>query len=160
MTDKTHEFTEWLDGALPPDQAAKFEADPEAVAERKAWTELRAAMVAELTRPPLPHPDFINAKVLEAIERDRKPARRAESSFIRRLVFGGIGAISAAAVITAIFLPDSYRRPSESEFISQVISARAENPMVSVSSFHTRDDRGVVIWIEGTKPIPSGEMVR
>ncbi len=160
MTDNSHEFTEWLDGKLPPARAARFEADPEALAERESWHSLRATLVAELAPPPLPHPDFINAQVLEAIERGRKSSRSASHSFIKRLVFGGIASLAAAAVITLIFLPDSFRRPSESEFISQVVSARAGNPAVSVSSFHTRDDRGVVIWIEGTQPIPSGEVVQ
>ncbi len=160
MTDKSHEFTEWLDGTLPPARAAQFEADPEALAEREAWNQLRSSMVTELAPPPLLHPDFINARVLEAIEHSRKPSRHAGHSFLRRLVFAGLASISTAAVLTLIFLPDSFRRPSESEFISQVISARAGNPKVSVSSFHTQDDRGVVIWIEGAQPIPSGEVVR
>lgn len=160
MTDKTHDFTQWLDGKLPPAQAARFEADPEALSEREAWNQLRPTLVAGLAPPPLLHPDFINTKVLEAIERDRKPSRPAGNSLLRRLVFAGLASISTAAVITLIFLPDSFRRPSESEFISQVISARAGNPKVSVSSFHTQDDRGVVIWIEGTKPIPASELVR
>lgn len=160
MTDKSHQFTEWLDGNLPPAEAALFEVDPGAVAERKAWAEVREAMVSGLMPPALQHPDFINARVLEAIERERRPARPAGTSFLRRLVFGGVAAIGTAAVITLIFLPDSFRRPSESEFISQVVSARAGNPAVSVSSFPSREDRGVVIWIEGTQAIPSDEVVQ
>ncbi|MEX1119065.1 MAG: hypothetical protein WEB60_09750 [Terrimicrobiaceae bacterium] len=160
MTDNTQDFTEWLDGKLSAARAAKFEADPEALAEREAWNQLRATLVSELAPPAIAHPDFINSRVLEAIERDRRVSRPSGNSLLRRLVFAGLASVSTAAVITLIFLPDSFRRPSESEFISQVVSARAGNPKVSVSSFHTRDDRGVVIWIEGTQPIPSDEIVR
>jgi hypothetical protein len=160
MTDKSDQFTQWLDGNLPPEEAARFEADPGALAKREAWTGVRKALVDGLKPPALQHPDFINARVLEAIERDRRPARSEGASFIRRLVFGGVGALGTAALITLIFLPDSFRRPSESEFISQVVSARAGNPAVSVSSFPSRVDRGVVIWIEGTRAIPPDEALQ
>ena len=59
-----------------------------------------------------------------------------------------------------VFLPREAGRRSHSEFISQVVSARAEMPQLSVSEFRVPDERGVVIWIEGADYIPAENSVR
>ncbi len=154
----TDKFTLWLDGKLDADSAAEFEADPQALAARDEWKALRGLLVAELQPAPMPSPDFVNARVLEQIERDARPVRK--SPQVQRLAFAGIFSLASAAVISLIFLPDSFRRPDDSEFISQVISASSGNPIASVSSFRIPDEPGVVIWVEGTKFIPPEESMR
>ena len=59
-----------------------------------------------------------------------------------------------------LFLPRETGRRSDSEFISQVVSARAEMPQLSVSEFRIPNERGVVIWIEGADYIPAESSVR
>ena len=59
-----------------------------------------------------------------------------------------------------VFLPREAGRRSDSEFISQVVSARAEMPQLSVSEFRVPDESGVVIWIEGADYIPAENSVR
>lgn len=154
----TDNFTLWLDGKLDAKSAAAFEADPEALAARAEWRALRNLLVSELKPSPLPSPDFVNARVLEQIERESRPAR--QPAGIRRLTFAGIFSLATAAILALIFLPDAFRRPDESEFISQVVSASAGNAIASVSSFQVPDEPGVVLWLDGTKFIPSEENVR
>lgn len=160
MNAREKELTLWLDGQLDPKAAKRLEADPEALAVRDEWLRLKDRLLAEDKSPSLPHPDFLNARVMEAIERDR-PRREAGAGFsIPRLAWSGFWLLAAAAVVSAVLLPASFRRPDESEFISQVVSARAGNPRVSVSSFHAPGENGVVLWLEGTKFIPPEETVR
>jgi hypothetical protein len=59
-----------------------------------------------------------------------------------------------------LFLPRETGQRSDSEFISQVVSARAEMPQLSVSEFRIPNERGVVIWIEGAEYIPAESSVR
>jgi hypothetical protein len=154
------QFTQWLDGRLDKSLTTKFDNDPEALAERDAWLQVQATLRKELTPTRLPHPDFINARVLEAIERERKASAQAGGFSIRRLAFGGVFSVATAALLAVILLPGAYQRPDEAEFISQVISARAGNPKATVSSFEVPDERGVVLWMDETPFIPSEEQVR
>lgn len=159
MTKPDELYTQWLDGCADSGEAAHLEADPAARADRDAWRALRAVLVDELAAPPLPHADFVNAQVLEAIRRETRPIAR-PAGFLRRIVYAGIGSLVAAALLTLAFLPGVLHKPSESELISQVVSARAGNPRVFVSSFQAPDDRGVVLWVEGAKFISPAETIR
>lgn len=156
MGDKPHEWVRWVDGDLDEKTAARFESEltPDERADRERWQKLQPLLVKALVPPPLPYPDFVNARVLEEIARS---APRRQS--VRSLVFSGFGALAAASLLTLAFLPEAFRPRSEEEFISQVISARAGNPQVSVSTFRT-PDRGVVLWVDGATAIPGDEKVR
>ncbi len=124
------------------------------------WDKTRALLKAHLAVPPLQHPDFINIQVLKSIRHEGKPRAAVALFPLRWLAWSGAGALAAAVVLTLIFLPHHFRPRSEGEFISQVIEARAEMPQLSLSSFHTPDERGVVLWIEGSEFIPASEVVR
>ena len=69
-------------------------------------------------------------------------------------------AIFCAGLLTMLFLSRETGRRSDSEFISQVLSARAERPQLSVSEFRVPNERAVVIWIEGADYIPAESSVR
>lgn len=128
--------------------------------EDPSWEKTRSLLRENLTVPPLQNPDFINTRVLEAIERTgREPARPPLFS-LRWLLLSGTGMIAAAVLLSIFALPSQFPRRSESEFISQVIDARAGLPRVSVSQFRAPDERGVIIWVEGTDYIPAGTSVR
>jgi len=158
MTDRDAEWLRWMDGDLDSEATARFEKTlgPEAIAARDSWKNARAALSDAMRPAPLEFPDFLNARILETIERDRS-AR--QPRLIRNLIFGGFGALAAASLLTLLLLPEAFRPRSELEFISQVISARASNPRVSVSTFKS-PDRGVVVWVEGADAIPSEEEVQ
>lgn len=125
-----------------------------------SWEKTRQLLRENLPVPPLQNPDFINARVLGEIERTgREPVRQPLFS-LRWLAFSGAGMIAAAVLLSIFLLPSQFPHRSESEFISQVIDARAGLPRVSVSQFHAPDDRGVIIWVEGTDYIPADVKVR
>lgn len=127
--------------------------------DEKEWAKTKALLREHLTAPRLEHPDFVNSRVLEEIERQRKTPQAALFP-LRWLAWSGVAAILGAGLLTIIYLPQETGRRSESEFISQVISARAEIPQLTVSEFGAPDDRGVVIWIEGADYIPAESSVR
>jgi hypothetical protein len=124
------------------------------------WQRTRALLREHLTVPPLQNPDFINSRVLEAIGReDRRPSAAAGWS-LRWLFWSGATALLMAGLLTAILMPHEFGLRSQEEFISQVVSARAEMPHLSVTEFQVPDGRGVVLWMEGVEYIPAGEAVR
>jgi hypothetical protein len=124
------------------------------------WQKTRALLREHLTVPPLAHPDFINSRVLEEIAREsRSPSPRRDFS-LRWLVWPGVTALLMAGLLTVVLLPREFGRRSRDEFISQVVSARAETPQLSVTQFPVPGERGVVLWVEGADYIPAGESMR
>jgi len=130
--------------------------------DEKEWQPIRELLRENLTVPKLEHPDFINAKVLEAIRRDMPVTPAPSRSFfsLRWLVASGATALVAAAALATVFLPGLMGPRDEGQFISQVVQARAENSHLSVSSFREPGDRGVVLWIDGADYIPANQQVR
>lgn len=123
------------------------------------WVKTKSLLREHLTAPRLEHPDFVNNCVLEEIERQKKRPRPAMVS-LHRLAWSGVGALLLAGTLTIIVLPQQPGRRSDAEFMSQVVTARAELPQLSVSEFRAPDKRGVVIWIEGVDYIPAEDSVR
>lgn len=162
--EKNEEITRWIDGCLDPARAAELEADSEGSAHREkmAWQALRPLLQEHLPPPPMESPDFLNARILEAIEADRRKERIGGRRLpnLRRLVFAGLGSLAGAALLSLVLLPQVFRPQSHDAFVSEVISARTFDPRVSVATFSASDNRSVVLWLEGTRFIPPQESVR
>jgi hypothetical protein len=130
----------------------------------KKFDETEGAKTKSLLRkhliiPRLKHPDFVNNQVLEEIERQRE--RPGAAMFpLRGLAWSGVFALLIAGLLATMVLPGQWDRPNSTEFISQVVTARAEVPQLSVSEFRAPDSRGIVIWIEGFDYIPAEDPVR
>jgi hypothetical protein len=123
------------------------------------WARTKALLRKHLKAPRLEHPDFVNSRVLEEIE--RVTTRKLPALLpLRWLAWSGAAAIFCAGLLTMLFLSRETGRRSDSEFISQVVSARAEMPQLSVSEFRVPNERAVVIWIEGADYIPAESSVR
>ncbi len=125
----------------------------------ESWLKTRDLLREHLTVPPLENPDFINSRVMDEICRPVAPRPTPRLS-LRWLFWAGATALLTAGLLTAVLMPREFGLRDESEFISQVVNARAETPHLSVSQFRAPDDRGVVLWIEGAEFIPAGEPVR
>jgi hypothetical protein len=123
------------------------------------WAKTKSLLREHLTAPQLEHPDFVNSRVLEEIER-QKQRHDPPAVPLPWLAWSGVLVLLMAAVLTLFVLPHQAGRRSEAEFISQVVTARAEMPQLSVSEFRAPDMRGVVIWIEGADYIPAENSVR
>jgi hypothetical protein len=127
--------------------------------DEEEWARTKSLLREHLTAPPLEHPDFVNSRVLEEIERLGKSSRPALLP-LRWLAWAGAAAIFCAGLLTILLLPRENGGRSDAEFISQVVSARAEMPQLSVSEFRIPEERGVVIWIEGADYIPAESTVK
>jgi hypothetical protein len=122
------------------------------------WLRARELLRKHLEVPPLQNPDFINSQVMNAIRHEERPARPPVSLF--RLAWAGAFMLIVALVVSVAFLPREFGFRDESEFISHVVAARAETSRLSVTSFRSPADRGVILWIEGSEYIPASEPVR
>ena len=79
---------------------------------------------------------------------------------LRWLAWSGMCSLLVATGLTILVLPPQDGGRRDADFSSRVISVRAELPSLSVSKFQAPDERGVVIWIEGTDYIPAEATVR
>jgi hypothetical protein len=128
--------------------------------EDPSWDKTRSLLREHLKVPPLQHPDFINTRVMETIERAGRASAPAPLFSLRWLAFSGAGILAVALLLSIFVLPSQFPPRGESEFISQVIDARAGLPRVSVTQFRAPDERGVILWLEGTDYIPADAPVR
>ena len=135
---------------LPPDERRTV------LAEREAWISLRGSLKEHLAAPQLPHPDFVNARVLEEISRENRSPKRS----LGWLVWPGLASLAAAALLALVLLPEAMGPRGDGAFSSQIVSAQAGAPELSVSSFAVPGQRGVVIWIDGVADIPQQEPVQ
>ncbi len=124
------------------------------------WQKTRDLLRKHLSVPPLQNPDFINSRVMAEIDRiDRLPVVAPRFS-LRWLFWSGATALLAAGLLTGVLMPREFGLRNKEEFISQVVSARAETPQLSVSQFQAPGERGVVLWVDGVDFIPAEETVR
>lgn len=123
------------------------------------WAKTKSLLREHLTAPQLDHHKFINSRVLEEIER-QKQRRGPPMARLRWLAWSGVLALFMAGMLTLFVLPHQAGGRRAAEFISQIVTARAEMPQLSVSHFRAPDKRGVVIWIEGADYIPAENPVR
>jgi hypothetical protein len=112
------------------------------------WAKTKSLLREHLTEAPFEHPALVK------IERQRK--RVAPGMLpLRWLAWSGVFALFVAALLTMVVLPQQAGWPSDADFVSEVISAHAELPQLSVTDFRAPDQRGIVIWIEGNDDIPT-----
>ena len=121
------------------------------------WARTKCMLREHLSSPRLHDADFMNSRVVEGVK--QQPATP-EMLPLGWLAWSGAFSLLLAIILTALVLPKHSGGRSDADFTSQVISARAELPNLSVSEFQAPDQRGVVIWIEGADYIPAATSVR
>jgi hypothetical protein len=72
--------------------------------DEKEWAKTKSLLREHLTAPRLEHPDFVNSRVLEEIERIRKTSRPAPFP-LRWLAWPAFAAILFAGLLTMLYLP-------------------------------------------------------
>ncbi len=157
--------TAWIDGTLDEKERIDFERgidDLEALRrDREGWRKLGALMRESLSAEAMPHADFVNARVLDAIGRDAPaPARRPSLFPVRWLAYAGAVLVVSAAVLTGLLLPGNSGAPAGAGYVSQVISARAADPRLSAYAFKAPGGRGTVLWIEHAGFIPGDKSLK
>lgn len=169
-------YAAWMDGALPESEHAAFEAEcarrgiapAQAEADRAAALRLgdllRGHAKAAASRP-IPHADFFNAEILHRIEAETPlPASDAAGDTshaslplffpLRRLLWGGLGSLGAAALLFAtLVFPTLDRVGPPPEYYAQVL--KTADPAVSAVAMHPKEENVTVLWIEGLNYVPA-----
>jgi hypothetical protein len=123
------------------------------------WAKRKSLLREHFSGRRLDHADYAQSRVLEKSKRARKGAASGMLP-LPWLVWSGVFALFVAALLTSVVLPQQPGWLSNAEFFSEVVSARAELPQLSVSHFSASDQRGIVIWIEGAEYIAPQATVR
>ncbi|MGH8048477.1 MAG: anti-sigma factor family protein [Chthoniobacterales bacterium] len=159
-------YTAWLDGAMDAGERVEFEAalpDREAaLRDAESWRSLSGMMRESLAPSAMPHGDFLNSQVLAQIEREtpapREPARRLFP--VGWLAWSGALLLTVAALLSVLVVPNIRRGPTNEQFISQVVKARAGNPDLGASAFAAPGGKGTVLWVEDAGYIPADEEIK
>lgn len=166
MSNFEERYTAWLDGAMNEAERARFEAElpDRAAAEREAaeWRRLRGELRTWMKATPMPHADFVNAQVQTAIRPSTatEAPRRSPAWFpIGRLAWSGAFLLALAAVLSVVLIPRNGGRPTDEQFIAQVVDARATDPKLGAYAFAAPGGKGAVLWLNDAGFIPADEKI-
>jgi anti-sigma factor RsiW len=161
-------YTAWLDGQLDEGERREFEAGlPDREAAMKdagEWRKLRGDLREVVSPATVPHADFLNSQILEAIRRQEPaappPSPAAGGWFpVRRLAWTGAFLAVVAAVLSWWWAPRNGGMPSEGQFISQVVEARSSDPKLGAYAFAAPGGKAAVLWIDAGY-IPANEQLK
>ena len=170
----------WLDGRLEGRELAAFEreleAHPEALAETEADRTLGNLLRTHLSAPPLGNADFFNHQLLQQIEADQRAqspapgARRPLFWSLRRMVFSGAFLMLLATGLFFATVPNTRRQVRHNEqYVQNILNARATDPTITASevvhvvsddpnvtatAFHSKDNDVNVVWLDGLSYLP------
>ncbi|MEI8234405.1 MAG: hypothetical protein WCH57_06925 [Verrucomicrobiota bacterium] len=157
----------WIDGALPERERVAFEAECQrrGIAPAQAEADrLQARQLGGLLRRhaaamdhPLPHPDFFNAQLLRQIQAETPSPQKAPLLWpLRRLVWGGLASLGAAALLFAGFVLPSLHQPGPPpEYYAQILNAQTADPTISAVAMHPKNENITVLWIDGLDYVPA-----
>jgi anti-sigma factor RsiW len=156
-------FAAWVDGRLTGPELAAFEREleshPEALAETEADIELGALLRAYISAPPLQNPDFFNLQLLREIESSQPsaPLPRARPSFwsLPRMAFSGICLLLLSTLLYFAAVPNTRREVRQNQqYVSNILNAHSDDPNITATSFHSKEDDVNVVWLDGLGEIP------
>jgi anti-sigma factor RsiW len=165
MKNFEEQYTAWMDGALEGAEKAEFEAtlpDREAALRESAgWQSLRGLLRETMVPAPMPHGDFVNSQILNAIEREAKvqPEQARGWFTAARLSWAGAFLLLLATTLSVVML----RRDAASDqanLISQVIEARTGDPKLGAYAFVAPGGKGAVLWVSDAGYIPANEHIK
>lgn len=140
-------LTEAIDGISPgklPDHLLR---------EKESWDHLRPKLQASLTPPPFEDVEFLRERVLSSL-----PRREPRPPSWQALMFGGLGAVSVAVILTMFLLSTELSTTEATN--STVLKVHTSDPQISVAAFAAPKSRGVVIWLENAGYIPPDETIQ
>jgi len=158
-------LTAWVDGRLTGRELAAFERElqshPESLAETEADRELGALLRANITSPPLRNADFFNIELLRQIESSQPsapvPAARPSPSFwsLPRMAFAGVFLLLLSTLLYFAAVPNTNREVRQNQqYVSNILNARSDDPNITATSFHSKEDDVNVVWLDGLSYIP------
>jgi hypothetical protein len=107
--------------------------------------------------PPAPERDCsgFNAAVLQRIA-----AETPAPVFLplRRLLWGGLGGLAAAAALFVAWVQPALQQPGPPpEYYARILKATTSDPAISAVAVHSQQDDVTVLWIDGLDYIPSAK---
>jgi anti-sigma factor RsiW len=152
-------FTAWVDGLLEGPELAAFEREleshPEALAEKEAALELGNLLRSNLVAPPLPNADFFNLEILRQIEPAAPPAKKRTFWSLPRMAFSGVSFLALATVLYFAAVPNTRREVRQNEqYVSNVLNAHSDDPNITATAFHSKQDNVNVLWLDGLNYMP------
>jgi hypothetical protein len=173
-------FTAWVDGRLIGAELAAFEreleAHPEALADKDAALQLGDLLRTHVVAPPLPNADFFNHQLLQQIEADARqqvPAvsrRRLIFWTLPRMAFSGVSLLLLATLLYFAAVPKTRREVQQShDYTAGILSGRkadptitaqADDPNITATSFHSKTDNVDVLWLDGMNYIPPDQKLK
>ncbi len=171
------QHTAWLDGLLPPGEAAEVAArlGEEGAAEAARHTRLRALLKEHLPQErPLPQADFFQHRLREQIAalsgEMATPSRPARPVWRWRLWSALCGGAVAALVMTALTVSVKNEQGgitlaevewNEEEagkpgfYDAEILEANPGGPTISAYAFQTSGQNMAVLWLDGLDYVPA-----
>jgi anti-sigma factor RsiW len=160
MTNSEERYTAWLDGGMDDRERKEFEATLDAAAHRDAaeWRNLRGLLREVLQPASMPHADFVNSQVLEAIHREMPAPRQAAPARggwlpVRWLAGAGVFLLALAAGLSVLVLP--HREGGAPGGRDSIVLAA--NPKFGAVAFAAPGGKGTVLWVNDAGYIPADE---
>jgi hypothetical protein len=157
-------FTAWTEGRLTGAELAAFEreleAHPEALEDPDALA-LGDLLRAHLTPAPLRNADFFNHEILRQIQPPPAAPRRAAFWSLPRMAFSGAFLLVIATVLYFAAVPNTRREVRHNErYVQNVLNARSDDPSVSATSFHSKENNVNVLWLDGLQYMPQDHKLK
>ena len=159
-------WTAWVDGELAGSELAEFEAElaksHDAEAGKNATRQLGELLRAHGRAPALTNQDFFNHQLIERI-RSENP-RRADApekapAFawpLARMAWAGAFCLLIALGLYFFAIPSATRQnPLEPEYLARVLEARAADPSISATAYHSGENNVTVLWLDGLDYLPA-----
>ncbi len=156
-------WTAWIDDQLSgreldeflaslPDRAA---AEAEKQSAKQLGTLLREEAVA------LNNEEFFSHQLRQRLDREDEHEEQDEATStgwwtIRRLLWGAATSF-AIFVICAVFVFREKTPPSQSQYLSEILSYRVDpsvSPNASITMFEKKDEHVTVLWVDGLQSFP------
>lgn len=158
-------FTAWIDGRLTGPELEEFEAllakKEDVTLEKQGALKLGILLREHCRAPELENADFFNHQLMQRIEsesaRPGLPVKRTSYSWTPGwMAFAGAFCLAMAAAVYLVAVPKgSVEYSSSREYVEQILNAKTSDPSITATTFHTKDNKMTVLWLDGLEYIPS-----
>jgi hypothetical protein len=157
-------WTAWIDDQLTDRELDDFLASlpDRAAAETEKQSAKRLGSLLREQAVTLSNADFFSHQLRERLDRDEEVEYEPESATstgswtIRRLLWGAATSF-AIFIICAVFVFRDKTPPSQSQYLSEILSYRVDpavSPNASISMFEKKDEHVTVLWVDGLQSLP------
>jgi len=160
-------YTAWIDGRLSGSDLADFEAElartDHAAGEKEDSIKLGTLLRSNYKAPELKNTDFFNHQLMQRIAAEQptvKPATQpaATSWSLSSLAWAGAFCMAIVAGIFFFAIPKGgVQNTTGNEYVAQITNVRSDDPAITATTFHSKDNKLTVIWLDGLEYLPVKE---